>query len=100
VIVSEANVLVLPAVLDLRAAAALKTDIEQRAGAALDIDASKVERLGGICLQILASASAAWRASGHEVRLTGASEAFLDHVRLMNAGHLLSQQGIGSEVQC
>jgi len=97
---SEANVLVLPVVLDLRAAVALKTEIEQRTGAGLDIDASKVERLGGVCLQILASASAAWKAGGQEVRLLGASEAFLDHVRLMNAGHLLPTQGNGSEVQC
>ena len=97
---SDANVLVLPAVLDLRAAAALKTDIEQRAGTALDIDASKVERLGGVCLQILASASAAWKTGGQEVHLLGASAAFLDHVRLMNAGHLLPAQGNGSEVQC
>jgi chemotaxis protein CheX len=86
---SGANTYILPAVLDLRAAAQLKADLEARMGAAIALDASRAERLGGLCLQILIAAASAWRAASLDFRLLNAGEAFHNDVCLMNAAHLL-----------
>jgi chemotaxis protein CheX len=52
----------LPAVLDVKAASALQQQFLDRRGTALQVDASRVERLGGLCLQVLLAAQAAWTA--------------------------------------
>jgi chemotaxis protein CheX len=83
------GVFLLPSILDLRAAAPLKADIETRSGAPLDLDASQVERLGGLCLQVILAAADSWRSSGAELRVTGASDAFSTDARLMGARGLL-----------
>ncbi|SUS03256.1 conserved hypothetical protein [uncultured Defluviicoccus sp.] len=83
------SLLVLPAVMDLRAAQPLKADIQAHAGAPLDLDASKVERMGGLCLQVLLAAETAWRATGHAFRVINPAETFRNDARLMGAAHLL-----------
>ena len=50
----------LPSVLDLKVASSLREQFVGRRGAALRVDASRVERLGGLCLQILIAARTAW----------------------------------------
>jgi chemotaxis protein CheX len=50
----------LPSVLDVKAASALQQQFIDRRGTALHIDASRVERIGGLCLQVLLAAQAAW----------------------------------------
>ena len=50
----------LPSVLDLKVASSLREQFVGRRGSALRVDASRVERLGGLCLQILIAARTAW----------------------------------------
>lgn len=96
----ENSTLTLPPVLDLRAAAQLKADIHSHAGATLDLDVSNVERLGGLCLQVLVAAEAYWRAAGHGFRLTNAGASFCDDLRLMNATQLMLAVDNGSALSC
>ncbi|HUI19648.1 MAG TPA: STAS domain-containing protein [Methylocella sp.] len=55
------SALELPRILDLKAATPLAVEMLALRGRALDIDASRVERLGGQCLQVLLSAAKTWR---------------------------------------
>jgi chemotaxis protein CheX len=98
--VADPIALALPAVLDLRAAAPLKSSLDALTGSALDIDASKVERLGGLCLQILLAAETAWRGAGLGFRAINASEAFRDDLRLMGAASLVPMADLGSAQSC
>lgn len=75
----------LPPVMDLRAAAPLKEALQSRRGAPLDLDAAQVERVGGLCLQILLAAAAQWRTDGHVLRIVNASDAFAADMRRMGA---------------
>jgi chemotaxis protein CheX len=47
-------------------------------GQPLDIDASQVERLGGLCLQVLISARNTWQGDGRSAVISQASAAFDD----------------------
>lgn len=71
-------VLALSPVLDLRAAAGLKTDLLAFRGRPVRLDASAVERLGGLCLQVLLAARKTWAEDGQALTLTGEAEAFQD----------------------
>jgi len=74
-----AAAVVLPAVLDIRAAAPLKAEILGLRGQPLTLDASAVERLGGLCLQVLLSARSTWAADGQALTVTtGDATAFSD----------------------
>ncbi|HVY86855.1 MAG TPA: STAS domain-containing protein [Caulobacterales bacterium] len=84
-------ILCLPAMLDLNAAPRLKSEFRSYEGAPLDIDAGKVERVGGLCLQVLIAAGAAWRRAGLALRVLNASPAFVEDVRIMGAAALLPQ---------
>lgn len=66
----------LPAVLDLRAAEPLKAQILAVRGQPLTLDAASVERLGGLCLQVLLSARQTWAADGQALEIAPASDAF------------------------
>ncbi|WP_026607229.1 STAS domain-containing protein [Methylocapsa acidiphila] len=57
-----APVIELPEILDLKAAAALAAEFLGHRGEELTVDASRVRRLGGQCLQVLLSAAMTWRA--------------------------------------
>jgi len=76
--------------LDVRAAAPLKAALGEHRGQDVTLDASEVVRLGGLCLQVLLAAQAAWRADGRAFRIAGASPAFLEGARLMAASSLLT----------
>lgn len=57
---AETATLILEPVLDLRAAAPLRDAFLERRGAPVVVDASKVEQMGGLCLQVLIAARNAW----------------------------------------
>jgi chemotaxis protein CheX len=83
--------LALPETLDLKAAGPLKSAFLERRGDSVEIEASQVRRLGGLCLQILLAARKAWSDDGKVFSITGPSEAFLETIRLFGAeGALLS----------
>ena len=74
-----AAAVVLPAVLDIRAAGPLQAEILASRGQALTLDASAVERLGGLCLQVLLSARSTWAADGQALTVTtGEDSVFAD----------------------
>jgi chemotaxis protein CheX len=52
-------------------------------GAALEIEAHSVRRLGGLCVQVLLSAAATWRQDGLPLRLVEASPEFEESLRLL-----------------
>jgi chemotaxis protein CheX len=61
-------------VLDLNAAGALHADLLARRGAPLEIDGGDVQRLGGLCLQVLLSARRTWAEDGLPFNLATPSE--------------------------
>jgi chemotaxis protein CheX len=66
----------LDAVLDLRAAAPLRDALIEARGAPLCVDASRVEMLGGLCLQVLLAARHAWMRDGASFTITPRSAGF------------------------
>ena len=70
------NLIALSAVLDLRAADPLKAQLLAVRGQETALDASAVERLGGLCLQVLLSAQRTWIGDGQILRFGAVSEAF------------------------
>ena len=68
--------LVLPARVDLAAVRGLAADLRARAGAALVIDASKVELLGGLGLQLLLAAGQTWSRAGRRLTFAPRSADF------------------------
>ena len=91
-----AAILILPGVLDLRTAAPLKAELQAHAAAPLDLDAAHVERVGGICTQLLIAAAAAWRGADLSFRVLNASVAFREDLARMGAADLV----LGSEASC
>ncbi|MBF0665794.1 MAG: STAS domain-containing protein [Brevundimonas sp.] len=71
-------VVALPAVLDIQAAEGLRVQLLGARGRPLTLDGSAVERLGGLCLQVLLSARQTWAADGHRLLVEPASEAFTE----------------------
>ena len=71
-------VITLTAILDIRAAEPLKSELMQRRGHAVTLDASGVERLGGLCLQILLSAVKTWKADGQALIFLNVSQALTE----------------------
>ena len=69
--------------LDMRAAGPLLAALRDRRGGGIELDASKVERLGAQCLQVLLAAEAAWAADGQAFQIRNASTAFKDGYALM-----------------
>ena len=72
--------IVLPEVLDLKAAQSLATRLLAARGKNVTLDASGVTHLGAQCLQILFSAAATWRADDAMFTLHDPSGSFADHV--------------------
>lgn len=75
----------LPESLDVNAAEQLKADFLARRGAPLALDASRVERLGGLCLQVILSAAATWADDGQAFSIADVSPSFEDSARAMGA---------------
>lgn len=79
----EGHVLPLAALLDSDAAEDLGTAILDRRGAALTLDAGRVELLGGRCAEILLAARRLWAEAGHDFALATPSERFAADARLL-----------------
>ncbi len=71
----------LPPILDLNAATMLAVEFLARRGEAVGVDASRVERIGGQCLQVLLSAVKTWKADAVPLAFAGASSGFTEGVR-------------------
>jgi chemotaxis protein CheX len=69
---------VLPNILDLKAAGPLTEKLIPLRGHDLLVDASQVERLGGQCLQVLVSAAATWQADGATADILNPSDGFVE----------------------
>ncbi|MCQ8784077.1 STAS domain-containing protein [Mangrovibrevibacter kandeliae] len=80
---SEGVAVELPAVLDIKAATPLAEQLSSLRGEAVALDASKVEQVGGLCLQVLLSAVATWKADGQPLELAAPSDAFEDGLKLL-----------------
>ena len=73
----------LPSVLDMRAAAPLRDALLALRGSPLDLDASGVANLGGLCLQVILSAAKTWDADGCQMRIVDPSEPFQQAIQLL-----------------
>jgi chemotaxis protein CheX len=76
-------------VLDLTAAAPLKGEFGERRGRPVNVDASDVERLGTLCLQVLLSAQQTWTLDGVPFSLGATSPAFEEGLATLGAASLL-----------
>jgi chemotaxis protein CheX len=75
--------LVLPSILDLKAATPLVETLLPLRGSDLLLDASNVERLGGQCLQVLVSAVATWQADGFPLEFAKPSDVFIEGLAVL-----------------
>lgn len=62
--------------LDTAAAAALRDEVAALKDDDLVIDASKVEQIGALCLELLMSVAALWKQAGKSVTFDSPSEQF------------------------
>ena len=85
----------LSANLDVLASAPLKEALLAACGTPLSLDASAVQRFGGLCLQVLLAARRQWSADGVAFEIVQPSAAFSEQARLLGATDLLglSHQG-------
>ena len=93
---AEVAAVSLPAHLDLPAAAPLHEQLLGLRGAAVAIDASKVETLGGQCLQVLLSAVVTWKADMQPLSFVSPSRGFENGLQLLglNVERLSEQEMI------
>jgi chemotaxis protein CheX len=75
----------LPAILDLKEAKILADQLSTVRGRPLKLDASRVERLGGLCLQVLLSARNTWAAENLPIAVVDSSPAFTDALATFGA---------------
>ncbi len=85
--------LMLPPVLDGAAAAGLRSLLLAHRGRDLTLDGAAVERLGGLCLQVLLSARRTWEADGASLSIVHASEPLRVTADLAGAGPALGMFG-------
>jgi chemotaxis protein CheX len=90
---TRSDTLQLAECLDLAAAAPLRAEILARRGSPLVIDGSRVQRAGGLCLQVLLAARSTWRSDEQSFSLTGASPDFRNCLERSGAGDMI--EGIG-----
>jgi len=83
----------LPAVLDIQAAEPLRTQLLALRGQSVIVDGSAVERLGGLCLQVLIAAQKTWAGDGHSLMIDAVSEDFANQWTAFGAADLAHQQG-------
>lgn len=79
------DTLVLDPVLDLKASVPLQAALLERRGQPLSVDASGVQRLGGLCLQVLLSADRTWAGDACAFAITPRSAAFDEALALFGA---------------
>jgi chemotaxis protein CheX len=78
----------LPAVTDTASVAGLRNAIFELRGADLEIDASEVQRLSGLGLQVLIAAARHWTMEDLKLSFVRPSPAFTDILRLTGADQL------------
>ena len=86
-----AEVISLASVLDMNAAEPLKAELLAKRGQAVTVDASGVERLGGLCLQVLLSARKSWAADGVDLMITPKSTSFAEQWAAFGASETNAQ---------
>lgn len=79
----------LSANLDVLASAPLKAALVAARGAPVSLDASDVQRFGGLCLQVLLAARRQWASDGARFEIVRTSAAFLEQARLLGATEAL-----------
>ena len=89
---SDAQV-ILPAVLDLQHAEPLRAELLALRGQSVTIDGSAVERLGGLCLQVLISAQQSWASDGQTLVIDRVSQAFADQWNAFGADFMAPEFG-------
>jgi chemotaxis protein CheX len=77
-------------VLDLTAAAPLKAEFQGLRGQHVRLDASEVDRLGALCLQVLMAARSTWAQDGAVLTLGSTSPAFDEAVATLGASSFVS----------
>lgn len=84
----------LAAVLDLNEASALRGKLVSMRGSNLKIDASGVERMGTLCVQVLMSAAKTWDEDKLSFTFSKVSDAFQKTMQLIgvNIDHLLAKE--------
>jgi chemotaxis protein CheX len=70
-------------VLDLTAASPLAQALLAHRGSDVTVDASRVNRVGALCLQVLLAAAATFKADGVRMRVDKPTEEFLEGCRLL-----------------
>jgi chemotaxis protein CheX len=89
------DTLVLDPVLDLKASGPLKAALLERRGRPLGVDASNVERLGGLCLQVLLAANRTWTDDACAFAVAPRSAAFDEALSLFGASELFDDDRSG-----
>ncbi|MES1199513.1 MAG: STAS domain-containing protein [Pseudomonadota bacterium] len=72
----------LPWILDLNAAQPLQQALLAARGRPLALDAAQVERMGGLCLQVLVAAESTWIADAQPFVIENRSAAFEEALRV------------------
>jgi chemotaxis protein CheX len=85
--------LTLPSVLDIKAAEPLRVQLLAFRGQDVVLNASNVERLGALCLQILISAQQTWAREGLTVAIDQTSESFANQWNMFGAQATASGPG-------
>jgi chemotaxis protein CheX len=85
------DAIVLAPVLDMNAAEPLKAELLAQRGQSITLDASNVERLGGLCLQVLLSARKTWAADGADLTIEPRSEGFSEQWAAFGAPEINAQ---------
>ncbi len=75
--------IMLAANLDIRAASPLARELVAVRGRELLIDASRVERVGAQCMQVLLSAAATWNTDMVQIDIERESEAFIQGIETL-----------------
>lgn len=83
---SPGQTLRLPEILDLTRAGPLAESFRAVRGAALAVDASKVQHVGAQCAQVIMSAVATWRADDVALSVTDPSPEFCETFSLLGFG--------------
>ncbi|WP_407703768.1 STAS domain-containing protein [Xaviernesmea oryzae] len=91
---NTAKTLPLAPVLDLNAASELHEKLMGLRGSDIVIDASKVERVGALCVQVLMAGAKSWQADNLSFVISQASDAFSKTTQLIgvNVDHLMAKE--------
>ena len=93
---SRTTALKLRPILDLLAATPLKEQFLAARGRPVSIDASDVDRVGALCLQVLLSAKSTWGADGVSFSFGETSAAFEAGLGTLGASSLLASNHPGA----